>query len=100
MIGVATWFSFCGLCNVVGQLRQGLGGANPDATSDSNPFEDAVSDFSAALCHVTLDAGQVNERLVNRIHLLAVSQPCGQTHHPVAHVAIQGKIGRQRHQSV
>jgi hypothetical protein len=41
---------------------------------------------------------QADEALVDRIDLLRRPKPGRQGHHAVAHVAVEHKVGRQRHQ--
>ena len=48
---------------MVGQLGQGLGGPNPNATGNAGPHQDAVSDQLGSFGQVALDAGEFNEAL-------------------------------------
>jgi hypothetical protein len=60
---------------------------------------DAVADFVAAFGQIAGHASEVNETLVNRIDFLLGTKTSGQTHHAVAQISVEGKVGGQRHQS-
>ncbi len=97
--GVAAGLAFGTLGDGVGQLGEGLGGANADAGRDADPLVDAPADDAGTAHQVAGDGAQVNETFIDGIDLLRVAQACGQGHHAVAHVAIQGEVGRQGDQA-
>jgi len=97
--GIAAGFAFGAFGDGVGQLGEGLGGADADASRDADPLVDASADLPSAAHQVAGDAAQVNEAFVDGIDLLRVAQACGQGHHAVAHVAVKREVGRQGDQA-
>lgn len=97
--GVAAGLAFGTLGDGVGQLGEGLGGANADAGRDADPLVDASADDAGAAHQVTGDGAQVDEAFIDGIDLLRVAQACGQGHHAVAHVAVKGEVSRQGDQA-
>jgi len=95
LVWVGSRLAFGGLGDVIGELGQGLRGANADATRNANPLQDASPDLVTSLYQVTFDATEVNEGLINAVDLLGRAKTCCQAHHPVGHVAIQREVGRQ-----
>lgn len=93
--GVAAGLSFRALGDGVGQLGQGLRRADADACRDANPLVNAPADGAGAAHQVARYRAQIDEAFVDAVDLLHVAQACGQRHHAVAHVAIQGEVGRQ-----
>ena len=97
--GVAAGFALGAFGDGVGELGQGLGRADADASRDADPLVDAGADFLGALYQVTGDAVQVHKAFIDGVGLLPVTQACGQGHHAVAHVAVQGEVRGQGHQA-
>ena len=88
------------LGDVIGQFGQGLGGANANAAGDADPLQDARPDLVAACHQIATHPVETDEGLVDAVDLLGWPQAGGQAHHAVANVAVQGKVGRERHQAV
>lgn len=93
--GVAAGLALGAFGDGIGQLGQGLGGADADAGRDADPLMDAPTDDACSAHQVAGNAAQIDEAFIDAVHLLRVAQACGQRHHAVAHVAIQRKVGRQ-----
>ena len=96
--GVAAGFAFGVFGDVVGQFGQGFGRADTDARGDADPLGDARAQALRAQPQVAAQALEVHKTLVDAVDLLSVTQARGQTHQALAHVAIQLKVGRHRHQ--
>ena len=99
--GVAAWLALSALGDRVGQLGQGLSraDANANACRDADPLMNAPADDAGAPHQVTGNAAHIDEAFIDAVDLLRVAQACGQSHHAVAHVAIQREVGRQGDES-
>ena len=60
---IAAWLAVCALGHMVGQLGQGLGGTDANATGNAGPHQDAVPDQLGLFGQVALDTGEFDEAL-------------------------------------
>ena len=89
---INTGFPLGRLGNMVSELGQCFGGAQTNASWNSNPLQDALSDLTASLSQVTSYAGEIDEALVNRINFLTVPKTGSNAHHAVTQVSIRSEV--------
>lgn len=77
---------------MVGQLGEGLGMGDTDAAGYAHPLQHPGTDGMGSFGHVAPDATEVHKALINRIHLMPVTQRRHQAGHAVRHITIQRKV--------
>lgn len=84
---------------MIGKLGERLGRANANATGYPYPLEDARAYRVGAGHQVPCHAVQSDEGFVDAIDLLRGAEACRQAHHAIAHVTVEGVVGRQGDQA-
>src|SRR5690606_29591686 len=79
----------------VGQLGQGLCRGDPDASGDTGLLEHLRSHLSRQTVRGA-DSSQVGKSLVDAVHLQRWHHALDYGHHPLAHVAVEGIVTRER----
>ena len=90
-----------GFGDVVGQFGQRFGGRNANARGQAKPPPHTFTQILGFGLHGLQRrlAAPLHKALVDGVHLVLLSHAFDERHHAIAHVAVQSKVGRKRHQT-